>query len=73
MVPFLIGFVPTLLSKMVMYINIVTFLMLSTLFSFLPLFLSTFGGEVALIVFYTINHIPSLAIHNKSPFELLYS
>ena len=44
MVPFLSGLVLTPLNKMVMQNeNIVTFLMLSAPFSFLPLFLSPFG------------------------------
>ena len=31
-----------------------------------------FWGEAALTTVYTINRIPSLTTHNKSPFELLY-
>ena len=67
MVPFLSGLVLTPLNKMVMQNeNIVTFLMLSALFSFLPLFLRSFGVRLhsllrtPLIVFihqlHTTNH-----------------
>ena len=31
-----------------------------------------FWGEGALTAVYTINHVPSPTIHNKTPFELLY-
>ena len=67
MVPFLSSFVFTPLNKMVMQNeNIVTFLMLSAPFSFLPLFLSAFGVRLhsllctPLIIFlhqlHTTNH-----------------
>ena len=67
MVPFLSGFFLTPLNKMVVQNeNIVTFLMLSTPFSFLPLFLNAFGVRLhsllctPLIIFlhqlHTTNH-----------------
>ena len=73
MVPFLNGLVLTPLNKMVLQNeNIVTFLMLSTPFSFLPLFLSTFGVRLhsllytPLIVFlhqlHTTNHHSSFSM-----------
>ena len=31
-----------------------------------------FWGEATVIIVYTINHIPSLTTHNKSPFKFLY-
>ena len=67
MVPFLGGFVLTPLKKMVVQNeNIVTFLMLSTPFSFPPLFLSTFGVRphsllcIPLILFLHQLHITNL-------------
>ena len=69
---FLSGLVLTPLNKMVMQNeNIVTFLMSSTPFSFLPLS-ERFWGEAALITVYTINRIPSPTTHNKLPFEIFY-